>query len=124
MTALAQIESYAYAVAADERFRDTETRWEFWLISNEMDEQVQWRARQKGKPSGLTYEADDGRTRIWVKSWGQIIQECKARLKFYEDHLQYQPDYESALQYLRKRHGERLPECLKSEPVTDAEASG
>jgi hypothetical protein len=30
----AQIESYAIAVATDERFRDTKTRWIFWAISN------------------------------------------------------------------------------------------
>jgi hypothetical protein len=119
--ALAQIESYAYAVAADERFRDTETRWEFWLISNDMDEQVQWKARQKGKPSGLTHESDDGHTRIWVKTWGQIIQDCKARLKFYEEHLQYKPDTDTALQYLRKRHTDNMPECLASD---DAEIAG
>lgn len=31
-----QIESYAMAVANDERFRDTETRWVFWAISDEI----------------------------------------------------------------------------------------
>jgi len=43
-----QIESYAMAVAADERFRDTKTRWIFWAVSDDIV-----RARQPNKPEGL-----------------------------------------------------------------------
>ncbi|MBI2842126.1 MAG: ATP-binding protein [Armatimonadetes bacterium] len=110
--AMTQIQDYAFAVEADERFKDTGTRWVFWLLSNEIADPVQRMARQKDKPLGLLYESDDGKTRIWVKTWGQVIEDCKARLKFYEDHLQYQPDCETALQYLRRRHSDHIPECL------------
>ena len=48
-------------------------------------------------------------SRCWVKSWGQIIEECGARLKFFADRLEYAPDDQSALDYLRQLHAEYLP---------------
>ncbi|QEV37349.1 hypothetical protein CP978_01045 [Streptomyces nodosus] len=39
---VAQINSYAYAVTTDERYRhDEETCWEFWLVGNSIDDVVQ-----------------------------------------------------------------------------------
>jgi len=46
-----QIQSYAFAVAHDERFRDLNTRWTFWLVSNDMDEFVKKQVRSSGRQS-------------------------------------------------------------------------
>jgi hypothetical protein len=35
-----QIQSYAFAVSNDERFRDTNTTWQFIIISNEIKEET------------------------------------------------------------------------------------
>jgi hypothetical protein len=41
-----QIESYAMAVAGDERIRDTQTRWIFWAVSDDIASNIRVRARQ------------------------------------------------------------------------------
>ncbi len=107
-----QIESYAFAIAGDERFRDGDVRWTFWAVSNDIEEPVRRRANQKGRPPGLLHEELDGSIRIWVKKWGQIIDECKARLRFFQEKLEYQADDESALAYLRRTHEKYLPSAL------------
>lgn len=111
----AQIESYAFAVADDERFKDTNTRWAFWAISNVVTTDVQRKTNQQDRPKGILYLGEDPKITIWVKTWGQIISECKGRLKFYQERLKYAADQDSALEYIRKTHGKYLPEVLKEQ---------
>ena len=112
--AVSQVESYAFAVADDERFKDTTTRWVFWAVSNDITDSVRKRARQAKRPEGLLFDDADGRIFIWVKTWGQILQDCRGRLQFFEEQLQYRPNAESALEYLRKTHERYLPKALKA----------
>jgi hypothetical protein len=122
-TAMLQIQSYALAVADDERFRDTKTRWVFWAVSNKVQDSVRKTARQRNRPDGLFYEDEEQRITIWVKTWGQLIQECKARLEFFQKQLNYAADSESALAYLRVAHEKYLPKVLTKErpgPTTDS----
>jgi hypothetical protein len=113
--ALTQLKGYAFAIASDERFKDTTTRWDFWAVSNEMSETVRREATQRDRPEGLIYEQPDGAIKILVKTWGQLIDECKARLRFFQEKLQYQTDEDSALEYLRRTHEKYLPKVLKRE---------
>jgi len=48
-----QIQSYAFAVIDDERFRDLNTRWTFWLVSNDMDDFARRQVRSANRPEGL-----------------------------------------------------------------------
>jgi hypothetical protein len=105
-----QIQEYAFAVAEDERFKDTDTIWSFWAISSDVDDTVRRKlARQKDRPAGLVYDDGEGRLQVWVKSWGQVLQEAQARLRFFADRLEYAPDDQSALAYLRELHAAYLP---------------
>lgn len=104
-----QIESYAFAVADDERFKDTDTRWVFWAVSNDVAANVRRRARQPNRPAGLLYDDKDRRLSIWVKSWGEILEECRGRLQFFQDHLEYSPDDEGALARLQQMHEKYIP---------------
>ena len=110
---LSQVEKYAVAVAADERFRDVQTTWNFWLVVNDMDEFARKKAKQRKREQGLIYEDDDGRIFVWVKSWAQIIEECRARLKFFAEKLSYSPSTSEALEYLRKTSPQFLPVALR-----------
>jgi len=118
---LIQVESYAIAVAKDERFRDTKTKWIFWAISNEMTDDARRKARQRGRPEGLTYDDEELRITVWAKSWGQIIQECKARLDFFKKSLEYEADRDSAKSYLRKAHDKYLPKSIQESVDDDGE---
>jgi len=74
-----QIRDYAFAVQADERFRCVPTRWSFWLVINDMDDFVKKETRIREKPEGLLWESDDLNlpSKIWVKTWAQILHDCK-----------------------------------------------
>lgn len=109
-----QIENYALTVANDERFRNTDTRWVFWVVGNKVDDNVQKLAAQRNRPIGLLYDDEDSRISVWVKSWGQIIEECRGRLQFFQEHLQYSADDESALTTLRRLHEKYLPEVFRT----------
>jgi len=107
-----QLVSYAFAVAEDERFHDTNPRWVFWAVSNEVTREVQKLGAAINKPPGLTYEGEG--VEIWVKSWAQILEECRARLHFYQKGLQYEASDESAMSYLRRVHAEYLPPAISA----------
>jgi hypothetical protein len=116
---LTQIESYAFAVAKDERFKDTNTRWIFWAVSNDVTEDARLRGRQDGRPEGLIFKDANKRIEIWVKPWSQIIEECRARLSFYQSKLRYAADLDSAKAYLQKTHEKYLPEVFKKTEKAD-----
>jgi hypothetical protein len=107
---LAQVRKYAFAVLADERFRETNTRWIFWAVSNKMTENARREAKQKDRPEGLVWESDDGQPcTIWAKTWGQIIDAARARLKFFQERLAVAVTSESAQSYLQATYEKYLP---------------
>ncbi len=112
---LGQVEDYAIAVAKDERFRDTKTKWVFWAISNEMTEEARRKANQRERPAGLVFDDAELRITVWAKTWGQLLQECKARLNFFKRQLDYEADRASALSYLTKAHEKYIPTSAKAE---------
>lgn len=118
---ISQGQSYADAVADDARFRDTNTKWTFWVISNEMTPAGRKQATQGNRPRGLCYESETGHVKVWAKTWGEIIQANKARLQAYQEKLQYKVDDQSALETLRKLHSKYLPPVF-AEPKPDGEA--
>ncbi len=106
---ITQIETYAHAVASDERFRGLNTRWHFWVISNELDEIAKGKAAQKDRPPGLVSLIDNGNIAIWVKSWAQVLADAGARMRFVQNELRATIDKESSLKYLRKVYDKYLP---------------
>ncbi|MHB2025884.1 MAG: ATP-binding protein [Elusimicrobiota bacterium] len=106
---LGQVKSYALAVAGDERFAHTKTKWVFWAISNEMTKEAQREAKQKNRESGLVYEDAEQQIVVYAKTWGQIVIDAKARLQFFKERLKYEADHASARQYLEKTHAKYLP---------------
>ena len=105
---LTQVEKYAYTIADDERFRHLDTRWSFWVVSNDLDAFARMRTRQKDKPRGQIFQSDDGRVEVWAKSWAEIIQSSKARMKFVQDHLQANVDRDTSLKHLKQTYSNLL----------------
>ena len=114
----AQIRSYAFAVADDERFRSVPAKWVFWAVSNDVDTVVQREVSQKDRPHGVLFEDMDQRITIWIKTWSQIISDCRARLRFFEEKLNYTPDRDSSLEYLSSTYQKYIGDLFaaKSEP--------
>ncbi len=105
-----QIRRYARAVIKDERFRETESRWTFWLLGNDMTDGIKMEAHNSDRPRGLiqTYTTPT-RAEIWVKTWGEVIDECRGRLQTYQEHLQHEADRDRALEHLRQAYERYLP---------------
>ncbi|GAI73364.1 unnamed protein product, partial [marine sediment metagenome] len=98
--------------------------WIFWAVSNDISGNVRKEAKQQNRPEGVLYADEEGKITIWVKTWGQIINDCRARLKFFQETLQYTAGNESAIEYLRKEYEKYLPGCLLEETTSVAEGRG
>ncbi|QTX04205.1 ATP-binding protein [Agromyces archimandritae] len=114
---LAQIKAYAMAVAKDPRFASSTTEWDFWLVTGEIDDGVRQEANQRGRERGVVFEPDlpdapGAKVRVWVRDWGQIIDDAKRRLDYFQKSLQHDPSLDDARDYLRRNHGDVIPEGL------------
>lgn len=105
---ISQTEKYAYTVANDERFRHVKTSWNFWVVSNDLDAFAQVKTRQKDRPRGLVSDADDGRVKVWVKTWAEILTEGKGRMRFVQEHFQANVDPDRSLKYLKQTYDKYL----------------
>ena len=110
-TVLSQIESYAIAVANDERFKNIKTRWTFIAISNEMDEHAERKANQRNRPRGLVFDDSELNVEVWAKTWSEVIGDAKSRLQFVNKQLSYEADRDSSSGYLRKVHAKFIPDA-------------
>lgn len=118
----AQIESYAFAVADDERFRAVPAKWVFWAVSSNMDQVVARKVSQKDRAKGILFQDDEQRITIWVKTWSQIVSECRARLRFFAEKLNYTPDRDSSLAHLKTTYHKYLADLFAPQvETTDTE---
>jgi hypothetical protein len=114
-----QIESYAFSVMNDPRFRQVGTTWVFWVISDELAPYTQHRVLDA---AGLIHTKDN--VSIYAKTWAQVLDENRARLKFFQDKLEVQVDKESSLKYLQKRYAAYLEGVFEEEePEVETEAN-
>jgi hypothetical protein len=115
---LLQVKNYARAVAADERFHETGTRWVFWALSNKMSPSAEREANQAGRSAGLAYADGETAVEVWARTWGQVLEDCRVRLELYARELEYEADEASAMDYLHRTHEKYLPTHLRA---TDGE---
>jgi hypothetical protein len=54
----------------------------------------------------------DSNLRVWARTWGEIIEDAKHRLKFVRSQLEYHPDADQALAFLREKYPSYLPAQL------------
>jgi hypothetical protein len=98
-----QIEKYAFSVVEDTRFRNVGTTWVFWVISDELGD---YAANRILDSSGLLHSK--GNVSIYAKTWAQVLDENRARLKFFQDKLEVQVDKASSLKHLQERYAKYL----------------
>jgi hypothetical protein len=106
-----QIEKYALTISDDERFRGVKAEWNFWVISDDLEDITKKKVRQKDRPEGVLYQSDrtdNPNVTIWVKTWSQIIHENKSRLKFIQEQLEYQADKGESLKGLKEKYASLL----------------
>ncbi len=107
---LTQVKKYAMAVARDERFHGVPARWKFMAISNDLDDYAKWEAyKQRDRARGLVSDDKEHNITVWVKEWGEVINDARARLQFINSQLSYEADRDSSKDYLRKTHSKFIP---------------
>ena len=113
--AITQAKRYAMAVSADERFDTVDgVSWHFWVISNSYDDYTKHDVEGGPDPARrLIYRKDN--VSVGIKTWGELIEENRARLQFLEERLQYSAKDSAALRYLQERHPEYLEGVLNEE---------
>jgi hypothetical protein len=110
---LDQTIDYAKSVANDPQFKNTETIWRFWAVSNELDVRAEERARQKDKPVGLVHDDTVFNMQVWAMSWGTLIEQCNRRLHWVKEQLSYAPTDEDARNHLSRLYEKYLPKALR-----------
>jgi hypothetical protein len=112
---ITQIKNYAYTVADDSRFNLTDVKWDFVVVSTDLKAFAEKEAAQFQRDPGLASVTEDGKVRVWIKTWAQVIGDAEHRHKFVQAALQYAPGAEDALAYLREVHAKFLPPELAAE---------
>jgi hypothetical protein len=101
-----QVKSYAYAVQNDERFRNIKVRWEFWVVSTDIDDFAKQEITSPDRPFGLLDRKTD--CEIWVRTWSEILNDCRARLQLFEKELNYDADRDESIELLRTTYAKFL----------------
>lgn len=114
---ISQVEGYAASVVADERFRNVDVQWEFWAISDDLGPVGKFRVGDKG---GAIMRQRN--VAVFLKTWGQVIDENRARLQFYQEKLEYQANKESALKQLQEHYAKYLDGVLEESPEANVTA--
>ena len=109
-----QIRKYAAAVIADPRFNTTDVSWDFVVVSSKVTGPPELERRSEGRPFGMLWNTPG--VRVWVFTWGEILEAAQHRLKFVQSRLGYQPNAQQALAYLRQTHNKYLPKVI-ADPV-------
>lgn len=117
-----QILTYFDAVENDERFhRVKKVRWHYIVISNAYD----------SKTAGLINSVDPERRLIGrsatgtvqVMTWGELIQENRARLLFFQQRLEHSASEGDALKYLHEKHAALLKGVVDESDWAEEEPS-
>jgi hypothetical protein len=111
-----QIQGYAFSVMADPRFSKVGVTWAFWVISDELQPYTEHLVKDE---TGLILEKPN--VNIYAKTWAQVLDENRSRLKFFQDHLDVQVDRDASLKYLQQRYSDYLEGVFEIEE-SDAES--
>ena len=116
-----QIKKYAQAVRADERFRTVKgIRWHFWIVSNDYDEMARYEI-EGGPDPERRYIARTGDHTVGIKTWGEIIEENRARLQFFQEQMQHTVSESQAVEHLQEKYSRFLEGVIRSD--VDGEAA-
>lgn len=106
--AITQAKRYAMAVSRDERFHTVKgVRWHFWIVSNRYDEYARADIEGGPDPARQLVHRNDNIT-VGIKTWGELIEENRARLQFFQEHLQHSADESAAIRHLEQKHSKYL----------------
>ncbi len=119
---IAQAKRYAIAVTKDERFHTVKgVRWHFWIVSNNYTDYARHDIDGGPDPDRrLIFRK--GEVSVGIKTWAELIEENRARLQFFQEHLQHSADDSTAVRFLKERHRDYLEGVAIDEDINPADA--
>lgn len=117
---LMQIQKYALAVARDGRFAMTDTRWEFWIVGDQLDPSTDLLLKQRDREPGVFVTPGEHSVTVRAVTWAQVLQDARHRLGFVRDSLAYSSTTDASMAYLRRVHGKYLPSRVIVHDPADA----
>ena len=106
---LTQLKEYANVVMKDPRFEKTAVSWSFWLVGVRLDSDLEEEANSGDREPGCAHVFKNGRGKIWVKTWGQIVHDSLCRLEYFQDKLNIAITEQEAVEVLERVYSEFVP---------------
>ncbi|SKD94037.1 histidine kinase [Mycobacteroides abscessus subsp. massiliense] len=107
MAEFSQVTNYASAIVEHPEVIDSPHTFDFWLIGTEIDNSVRHQYSDPSRP-GLTTNNDQ--YRLWVMSWGQLLDQAERRIQAFQDALELSSSDVASRQYLQRKHAEFVPD--------------
>lgn len=102
----AQIRNYASALSTHSGVGPG--RWTFWLVGATLNEkEIRGQVEQRDRAWGHIETTDHHD--IFITTWGRLLDDAARRLDFYREQLGYDISQEGAVERVRARHAELLP---------------
>lgn len=117
---MTQIRKYSLAVRQDARFAHVKgVRWHFWLVSNDYDELTR-DAIETGPDAERRLIGRSDNHIIGIKTWGELIEENRARLQFFQEQMQHTVSESQAVAHLQEKYSKFLEGVV----IDDSEPDG
>jgi hypothetical protein len=115
---ISQIEGYAATISADERFRNVDVKWVFWVISDDIGPVGKFRIGENST-TGLIHKSLN--VSIYIKTWAQVLDDNRARMQFFQERLEFKVDKGEALKHFQERYATYLEGVLDNDddPLTE-----
>ncbi len=111
-----QITQYSRKVAENPRFPKDKTRWVFLIVGSELDDDAKYIMGEKKDYCYL--ERGNGNVAVYVKDWGQVINEANARHKYLEESLKLAvTDNAEGMNYLLEKYSQLIPNANYELPL-------
>lgn len=117
---ISQIVGYAASVTSDERFRNVDVKWDFWVISDDVGPVGKFNIGEN-TATGLIHKSANAS--IYIKTWAQVLDDNRARMQFFQERLEFNVDKGRSLKHLQERYATYLQGVLHADayPVASAE---
>lgn len=102
-----QAKRYAQTVMSSSQFDKAATAWDVFLVSAEIQEEIEMDRRQKNKEVGCIAEYEN--MTVWALSWGEIIGRARSDMQLVREHLDQKSRELSVSTYLQENYPDILP---------------
>lgn len=108
-----QIKLYARTVVSQPQCCDERSSWDFWLIGSDIHRDAESERNQFGRPFGCIDAPTDGRYRVWMLTWSDLLDRASRRLEFFRERLSYSPVAEDAIQAMAEKYPDLMPRTVR-----------